>query len=1109
MKPRPSPQTPATRRRKAEALLKARPASCQSPTEGDLRRVQHELLVHQIELEMQNEELRNARAELEASLERYTDLYEFSPLGYFTLTPDGVILQVNLTGAKLLGMPRANLVGKRFGILVAKANQPTFHDFLSKIFAQGKTQRSKLELTVKGRDSLYVRAEASPSPNGMDCRLVLIDITEGKHMESALQESEARYRSLFDNAPDGILIANPESIYLDANASMCRMLGYTRAELIGLHASKIVVATELKHIIPALKKIKRRLKHQREWQFRHKDGSIFQAEVTATMLPDGNILAMVRDLAERRKTENALRLRETALGEVSQGVLICDAQRLATYANNSFAEMTGYTEAEVLGRNCKFLQGAGTDPDTIIKIRKALNAHEPFEGEILNYHKDGQPFWNDLSITPFKDKKDGPVQFIGIQRDITERKRAEAALQKSELEQRDLAERLKTAQAIARVGSWETDLSTMEVIWSAETYRIFEVNKEEFHPTHEAFLNFVHPEDRAAVDEALVQSRNERSLQLIEHRILMPDGRIKVIDERWQVFCDESGQPTRAVGTCQDVTDRKKAQEALLLAAKRVELAARAGKVGIWDWDIALGTMHWDEQMYALYHRTVSSSASGVELWQQHLHPDDSAEIYAELQEALRPNGKPFDTTFRILLPGNGGIRHIRGQGIVFRDGKGNPSRMIGTNWDITEQVEREAILREKLENEKALRQQALAGELAKSEFLAVMSHEIRTPMNGILGFAEMLSQSPTLTPENRNLTQTIVSSGEALLRILNDILDISRIEAGRLPIHKEPFSPKDLIRDIETLFGHQIKEKGLKFQIQIDKKLPETLLSDVGRIRQVLVNLLGNALKFTEKGSVTLIVRTSTEPTHKKFLEFVVRDTGPGIAPNRGQDIFEAFTQADSSTSRRHGGTGLGLTISRRLAHLMGGDILLFTELGKGSRFILHLPLIPIEAHHLDVPAPIVEASPPSADFAASYPQSILIVEDDKINLMLMAGMLRKLGYSPLMAKNGLEAIAIYKKESPNCILMDVQMPEIDGLEATRLIRDYEQKRHLHPAYISALTANIQRDDQQRCFNAGMNTFLNKPIKFKTIADTLAEAWKSKKQQSPDCPRTTYETPA
>ena len=794
-------------------------------------------------------------------------------------------------------------------------------------------------------------------------------------------------------------------------------------------------------------------------------------EVDAVTIPGGHSYLLQEAQGKLQRNERALRLRERALGEISQGVLFTDARRRIVYANTGFQKISGYSEAELLGKNCSILQGPLTDLETMEKMRATLDAGQPFESEILNYRKDGTPFWNDLSIAPVPSESGEPGRFIGIQRDITERKEAENALRKSEEQFRQASGQLakvldSSLDAICTFdveGRFAQVSAACETIWG---YRPAEL-------LGQVYLDFVFPEDRPMTVQAASEIMAGNPTVNFENRYVRKDGSLAHIS--WSAMWSEADQSMFCVA--RDNTEVRQREMESRELTERLKLAVKASKVGIWDWDIVGGTVHWDEQMYELYGESSEAGLASFELWQRRLHPDDKERTNAEVAEALRPNGRPFEISFRIVVPPNEEIRHIRGEGIVFRDPAGQAIRVLGTNWDVTRQVLREDALRRKLENEEALRREASAGEKAKSEFLAVMSHEIRTPMNGILGFAEMLTHDTTLSEESSGYVETIRSSGNALLHILDDVLDFSRIEAGRLKIEKVAVSLSLLIDEITVLFALQIREKGLDFQSSVAGDVPPLVMGDPGRIRQILVNLVGNAVKFTVRGKIRLGVQRSNAR-----LEFFVHDTGSGIAAGKIEEIFEPFAQADSSTARCHGGAGLGLTISRRLAGLMGGELKARSHSGQGAEFSL---LLPLELHEA---AGAINPSKPSRD--ALLPSlTVLFAEDDPVNQKLIGLMLRKFGYEPLMARNGVEAVRLYQENLPDCILMDVQMPEMDGIEATRQIRELEQASHSPRAFIAALTANILPEDRARCFEVGMDSYLNKPVKSQEIAAVLAKA--------------------
>ena len=419
----------------------------------------------------------------------------------------------------------------------------------------------------------------------------------------------------------------------------------------------------------------------------------------------------------------------------------------------------------------------------------------------------------------------------------------------------------------------------------------------------------------------------------------------------------------------------------------------------------------------------------------------------------------------------------------AIRDATGELRGFAKVTRDLTERRDADIALQQSLETQRELTRKALAGQKAKSDFLATMSHELRTPMNGVIGYADLLARSTDLRGPNREYADILVQSAQSLLRILDDILDFSGLEAGSLKIENGVFSPRRLINDVQLLLAPAANRKNLEIEVNISQGIPSAMVGDAGRIRQVLLNLVGNAVKFTETGSVTI----SLDPTEGgREWKFQVRDTGPGLSPHQHEAIFEPFVQADSSSSRRHGGTGLGLAISKKLVELMGGSLSVESALGEGCTFTLMLPLKTISGpSRQEIVAEMLE----DEEFASRYPLKILVVEDDPVNLKLILTLLRKLGYDPLAASNGVEGVAKFREYHPQCILMDIQMPEMDGIEATKAIRGIEAATESRRVFIAALTANTNESDRQRCFDAGMSSHLNKPLRRSHLYSALMEA--------------------
>lgn len=426
----------------------------------------------------------------------------------------------------------------------------------------------------------------------------------------------------------------------------------------------------------------------------------------------------------------------------------------------------------------------------------------------------------------------------------------------------------------------------------------------------------------------------------------------------------------------------------------------------------------------------------------------------------------------------------------LVKDEDGGAKYFISQIQDVTDRREAEDALRHALEKQKRLAHEARAGERAKSEFLAVMSHEVRTPMNGVLGFADLLANMSDLPSEARDYAETIVRSGSLLLRILDDILDLSRLEAGRLAIQKKPFSLGEMLREIVLLLTPGARNRGISVSCDIDPSLPDHYLGDAGRLRQVMLNLAGNAIKFTEVGGVTLGARWSSAP--RGSIELFVRDTGCGIPAAQLESVFEPFVQVDSSASRRYGGAGLGLAISKRLVDLMGGALRVSSRENEGTEFVATVPLEKAD----DAAEAVAETNgstvPIDEVFVGTHPLRILVAEDDRVNSKLIVTMLRKFGFQPLSADDGMAAVEVFQAERPDCILMDLQMPRMDGIAATARIREIEAADGLQRTFIMALTANTSPVDRERCMEAGMDDYLNKPVKRDALAKALSKAVRS-----------------
>ena len=500
--------------------------------------------------------------------------------------------------------------------------------------------------------------------------------------------------------------------------------------------------------------------------------------------------------------------------------------------------------------------------------------------------------------------------------------------------------------------------------------------------------------------------------------------------------------------------------------------------------------------MFHLYGVTREQSIDNYVTWRAGLHPDDALRDEAEIQMALRGENE-FDTEFRVIWP-DGTIHNLRSRGTVKRDDFGQPVRMTGINWDITDQK----LFEQELISAKERAESADLANVAKSEFLANMSHEIRTPMNGVIGMTGLLLDTE-LNEEQRHYAETVRVSSESLLGLINNILDFSKIEAGKFDLEVLNFDLSSLLDDLVRTLALPAQDKRLELTYTADWDVPLLLRGDPGRLRQILTNLTGNAIKFTQKGEVVIRVSMLEESETDVLLLFSVRDTGIGIPADKFGLLFDKFSQVDTSTTRKYGGTGLGLAISKQLTELMGGEIGIKSEEGQGTeswftaRFgkegekTQREHLLPADLN--SVRPLIVADNAPNREILQDRfvrrKARILMAEDSITNQQVALGLLEKLGLSADTVINGAEAVTALETIPYDLVLMDCQMPVIDGYQATACIRNPQSKCQNPAIPIIAITANAMAGDREKCLKAGMNDYLSKPISVQHLMEVL-EKW-------------------
>jgi PAS domain S-box-containing protein len=534
---------------------------------------------------------------------------------------------------------------------------------------------------------------------------------------------------------------------------------------------------------------------------------------------------------------------------------------------------------------------------------------------------------------------------------------------------------------------------------------------------------------------------------------------------------DTEGKVTGYVGIGHDITKRKENESKLQLLTERLSLATSVAAVGVWEWDVANASMTWDATMQEIYGFELKKE-SPYEQWSGAVHPEDLPLAEGALKKTMEQKARAT-VDFRIKRP-DGTIRHLSAAEGAVLDEEGNVSKIIGVNIDVTNQRMVEADLQR-------AKEEAEAANRAKSEFLANMSHEIRTPMNGIMGMTELVLDT-VLDSEQREYLNLAKISADSLLSLINDILDYSKIEAGKLDIEAIDFNLGDCLGDTMKTLSLRAHQKGLELAFEIEPNVPDALIGDPGRVRQIILNLVGNAIKFTEVGEVVLSVQLLTHVGDDLQLRFTVTDTGIGISQDKQAAIFEAFKQADGSMTRKYGGTGLGLTISSRLVELMGGRIWVESELGEGSRFHFTANLkVQKVATRTIVPR----------DPTTLADMRVLVVDDNATNRHILVKMLESWRMAPTVADSGAKAMVTLTESKGigrtfPLILLDAQMPEMDGFALAEYIKRHPSFR---AATIMMLSSAGQRGDAMRCRELGVAAYLTKPVRQTELMDAILTA--------------------
>ncbi len=697
---------------------------------------------------------------------------------------------------------------------------------------------------------------------------------------------------------------------------------------------------------------------------------------------------------------------------------------------------------------------------------------------------DGTSIWIDDVVSVEQAEGRSPI-LRGVMIDISGRKEAERRMEA-------VTEMLARTGSIARVGGWEVDVASQHLTWSDEVYKIHEVAVGTPMSVERA-IEFYAPEARDSIAQAVRRAVERGEPWDLELPLDTATGRRIYVRAQGEAVCRD-GKPILLRGAFQDITERYVQREAITEQVRRLNEAEAMAKLGHWSCSKNRDAIEWSDEIFKI-HRWDPRLGTPTYPALLALYEESSAlELDSAFKRAIA-TGEPFSITLRTS---DADERYLLKEAHPRHGAKGVVTGLYGTVRDVTDQVMSERRLHESM-------RAAEAANRAKSEFLANMSHEIRTPLTAILGFADVLREDgdATRAPERRiEIIDTIRSAGQHLLTVINDILDLSKIEAEKMTVERLETPLLGVISEVATLNRARLAGKGVELEVRLDNPLPELVMSDATRLRQILMNLVGNAVKFTEAGKVTISARsqgpsdpsnpaTQNEPQRAgPRLVIEITDTGPGLNADQASRLFSAFSQADTTVTRKFGGTGLGLTICRRLAELMDGSVsLAWTQSGRGSCFRLELPLIPVPGSPMrsalgDATSPVGIEAPAGV---TTLTGRILLAEDGLDNQRLIVFHLRKAGAAVEVAENGLVALtridsAAAEGKPFDLLLTDMQMPEMDGYTLARTLR---QRGSQLP--IVALTAHAMAEDRQKCTDAGCDDYASKPIDKARLLATCA----------------------
>ncbi|ERT06180.1 sensory box protein [Lyngbya aestuarii BL J] len=915
------------------------------------------------------------------------------------------------------------------------------------------------------------------------------DINERKQAEQKLQESEERFRSAFDYAPIGMAIVSLEGNWLKVNQATCTITGYSPSELASLSVQEITHPEDFEIDFNYAKQLiaDQIRTYQMEKRYFHKNGKSIWILLNVSLVRNEQqeplyFIAQIQDINERKKIEQNLRQYERIIAATSDGICLVDCNYTYQLVNPTYLKFYHKYLDEVVGNKVNNIIGEPLFTQLIQPKFEACLKGEVIQYERWFYSSEDQPKFISLTYTPYRELDKEITGIVVSIRDLTKLKQAEEALRESEERLQLIASNIPGAMYTLVEGLDGT--FTFEYL-SEGCRELFGMEPQDAIANANRILNKIHPEDLPKHNQAATMSKQNLTPFSEEWRYILPSGQVRWVLDNARPRHRDDGEIIWD-GVILDISASKQAEIDLQNSQERLYRTLEAGRIICWEEDlISQEVRGWGNNIGENW--TANFWEFPLEFAHEGIHPEDRVRAVEAKENAIKNRGE-FQVEHRLIGFAENTWMLAKGKAVV--NDQGEVTRVVGVAIDISDRKAAEAELVKAKEAAEVANQ-------AKSIFLANMSHELRSPLNAILGFTQVISGSSNLTPQQQNNLNIIQRSGEHLLSLINDILDLSKIESGQSIFIQEAFDLWDLIEELQNIFTIKASQKNLQLTFVISPNLPRYIQSDRVKLRQILTNLLSNAIKFTKEGGVRFeadvretfsVDLTGKTDTSEVQLHFRISDTGVGIELDEIDDLFRPFVQTQSGIQSQQG-TGLGLAICNGYIKLFGGKIEVYSQPKLGTTFDCQMPALPVEFAEV-----IPENSLYSRVIGLQPHQPvyrILIVDDEPYNCQLLEQILTPVGFEVQIANNGLEAVEKWQAFQPDLIWMDFKMPVLDGYEATRQIRQLEQQNQASASsrtVIIALTASAFNEQKQAAIEAGCDDFVCKPLQVTLIFNKMTE---------------------